>query len=82
MGVALMVRAHQSDWFCGDCKSGSHACFLCDSYGDCGANPAPDTASPPSFVLAAYPGTRKCSVATCGRYYHHACLRQHVRDGG
>ena len=46
-------------WLCPDCEMGTHMCLECGEVGD-------DNKDGPDGVF-------KCSVRTCGRFYHRAC---------
>lgn len=58
--VGLNVRPTR--FKCDECVSDEHECFLCknDDKSDGGVNLR----------------TRKCSVATCGKYYHDECVKK------
>jgi hypothetical protein len=68
LGCAGLAAAPTADveWVCNKCVTLTHACHACHEIGTA-CKPGSDTPG----------GVNKCSIATCGRFYHVDCIRKY-----
>jgi hypothetical protein len=59
--IELYASDERPLWQCHNCTSGEHICFSCGR---------------PGHIADANDPLRKCSLGSCGRFYHNSCAQQ------